>query len=213
MPDINQETLGPVSFIKGGYYDAGQIHLAGTFAYLPVAVAGLSDAEQVQQLGDVYFRPGISPGFTPASETYLSPQFRDRLASDRAAGNARRPGVVQEEKVIPTDAETTPAQPTPSATSQVMAQAGGSGPSLDDEDDNPADTAPESPSNAPDGEEAGAGMDADWEPFEGAYMATVPETRERLATMDDDQVQRFIAWEQARTDREPRVTLLRELGA
>lgn len=51
------------------------------------------------------------------------------------------------------------------------------------------------------------------EPFEGAYQATIPQTLEALGDADEEKVEAFIAWEQARTDRAPRTSLIEQLGA
>ena len=61
MPDLNNPDLAPVSFVKGGLY-LGQVHMAGTFAYVPAELAEYDSARQRKEFGEVYYMPGIVPG-------------------------------------------------------------------------------------------------------------------------------------------------------
>lgn len=90
MPDLNSEDVAPVSFLKGGFTHGGQVHLDGTYAYLPKALAALTPEQQIEEIGDVYWEPGIRRGFPPASETYLAGEYSRRIARDLETSDKAR---------------------------------------------------------------------------------------------------------------------------
>lgn len=113
MPNLNDKDLLPVSFRKGGFTHGGQVHLEGTFAYLPKELAEWDEDRQVQELGDVYWSQGIRRGFTPASESYLAGEYQRRIAQDTEAGQARRATGVSAEPVEVPATNEFPGQTTP----------------------------------------------------------------------------------------------------
>lgn len=171
----------PVSFRKGGFTHGGQVHMEGTYGFLPRELAEWDSDTQVQELGDVYWEPGVRRGFTPASETYLAGSYQRLIANEQKAGQRSRTAVAE-----------------PSAPPSTQK-------TWDDEDQ---DTPPEYLEPDP-----GAEPDKAAEPFPGALSANIDDTRRYLSTASDEEVTAFIEWERTRTDREPRRTLLRELGA
>lgn len=90
MPNLNDKDLEPVSFRKGGFTHGGQVHIEGTFAYLPKDLARWSEDKQVEELGDIYWSKGIRRGFTPASESYLAGEYQRRIAGDMEKSDRAR---------------------------------------------------------------------------------------------------------------------------
>lgn len=296
MPNLNDENLKPVSFSKGGLTHGGQVHLEGTYAYLPAELADLTSDEQVMELGDVYFEPGIRRGYLPASETYLAGEYQRRLANDlrtsdeaRAAraeidgvkiqsednritsspvGGARvttggpvgeirelteaekttvnNPGILrggvdphsgevpvgytlQNPRTLEDIAVAGSEEATRAGNPESPALAEGGGPAIT----TPVDDQRDAEGNLPQGYELSTATtdasltesekeaadarrstsSAPSTPFPNAYEMNIEQTRAALADADDEKIDEFIAWERARTDRAPRVTLLRELGA
>jgi hypothetical protein len=189
VPNINDPDMKPVSFLLGGLTIGGQVHLEGTYAYLPSSTADLSSDEQVREFGAVYFEQGIRRGFPPAEETYLAPEYQERLEADKeASAQARRgPG-----PRTSTTQDHTEAVRTEQDTSRLGY---------------PVETTAEQAETTPETTTPTAPQP----PWEDAESLNIDLTRERLAVADDEEVARFVAWEQSRES--PRVTLLRELGA
>lgn len=72
---MNQQAEEPdvaVTFIRSGLLLGGQVHLARTWALVPLALGALSREEQVATLGAQYFERGIADGVPPATESYLA---------------------------------------------------------------------------------------------------------------------------------------------
>lgn len=228
MPDLNSPDLAPVSFIRGGLTIRGQVHLQGTYAYIPVEQAEWTDEDQIAEYGDVFYRPGLRGGFTPASETYLAPSNRERIRSDREATLARRRASVSEVEEDTRPGNLTAAADRRTAEQIALDEAANVGPLSSarpavgppripaGEDPAPGSllTADGSPIWEPDddaSEADGAVAGAPAPPWDDAAELTLDEVRARLARSDEDVVRQFVLWERARTDREPRKTILAEL--
>jgi len=187
--DVNDPNLVAVSFIRSGLTIGGQVHLEGTYAYVKRSLAELDEDAQVAKLGHVYFRPGIRRGFPPASQTYLSPEFRERIARDTTGP---RPSAAPETAPAPAPQEE------PEAIGMVQGVVGQTTtPEAVPEPFAAVQSDVESPD--PDAESA----------FEGTIGMSDADLRALLARMDDEDVTRFIAWERARP--EPRTEILSEL--
>lgn len=286
MPNLNDENLKPVSFSRGGLTHGGQVHLEGTYAYLPAELADLSSDEQVLELGAVYFEPGIRRGFAPASESYLAGEYQRRIANDLKASdeNRRRSASIDGQPIVDDEVEPAPDrrvitgghstevreltrdevtlnQPgilpggvdphsgeipagytlqNPVTAEDIAERQGGEPRSTDPASPHTAEGGSDDVTTADDQRDAEGNLPVHYElstattdealtpsekenadahrkvlaePFEGAYDATIEQTRVALANASDAEVQKFIEWEQARTDRAPRKTLLKELGA
>lgn len=205
MTDLNDPNLAPVSFIKGGLQFGSQVHLEGTFAYVPRAIAELDEDEQVREFGDVYFTPGIRRGFPAASETYLAAQYRQRLNRDiesSAMARGLRPAASGEGEA-------------PAVTEQAPSAIGAAISKFAETESPPPPAPPETGTDTePVGEEPeedryGAEPTAVEPPWPDAEDLNIEKTRERLATASDEEIDRFRLWEENRE--RPRVTLLREL--
>lgn len=283
MPNLNDKDLEPVSFIKGGFTHGGQVHLEGTYAYLPKELARLTEAEQIDEMGDVYWSQGLRRGFIPASETYLAGEYQRRIQNDmEATDKARRASARIDDKPVITPSEGArvitggpvelaggPGGPAEQAAAHTEENVGGAhlqnpqtmqditerlGDPLEPGSTDPTDPGGEQLShggenfhplererdaegNAAVHEELSTATtdhsltaeerslklerqaaettqgDVKTEPFPGAYDANLEETREWLSTANDQETAQFVAWEKARQDRAPRVTILKELDA
>jgi hypothetical protein len=263
MPNINDEGLAPISFLKGGLYANGQVHLEGTFDYVPTEMADMTPEEQIDAYGDVYYEKGIRPGFPPGSESYLAPANQKRIRADRQAGIRMRreqaegedenaaaaavsrafAGKTGAQRSQNTGAEASPqdtittmgvgAEPGPSETVSGLPPASHASAASAGHDEHTAkitqEGQPTATIEANLGEAAGESTEEGSKPsteesnpstveptpievpFEGADGMNIEQTKERLATADDETIDKFILWERSRPH--PRVTLLRELEA
>lgn len=205
---VHDKNFAPVSFIRSGYQDSDQIHLEGTYAFLPRHVNNADEdglgpgtwsaAEQKRFMGDVFWEPGIAPGFTPASASYLAgpgSQARiDALVEERVA--SRRAAAGQEG--APASSE----GPASSSGDQALQS-----PAEPSEDEGSSDSLPTEVEDEDSDEEVPYGL-----PWDDVEDLTVAEIRERLAVEPDGSpvVDAYVEWETARD--KPRVSILRELG-
>ena len=197
----NEDDFAPVSFIRDGYQDSDQVHLGGTYAFLPKHLdAKAKDgkgpgswdaAEQRHNLVGVYWEAGIAPGFAPASTSYLADTgaearvqslVDDRVASRRAPAPTEPP--------TPLTADGSPPEPVSEH------------PLVDDSADAPADL----------GEDDTTTDEAPGLPWPDVESLSLDDIRERLAAEPEGSplVDAFVDWELSRP--KPRVTILRELG-
>lgn len=191
----DKENYAPVSFLRDGYQDENQVHLGGTYAFLPrhlnpgdgAGPANWDNAEQLARLGDVYFEAGIRNGFTPCSQSYLSNPEAARMID----------ALVQEgidAKFGRTDAlEDDPASEDPAPTAVDL--------------DAPVEDDEESESEAEEELDPETQAVVLWADVESLTLA---EIRERLAEADQDTVDAYVEWELARP--KPRKSILNELG-
>lgn len=221
MPDLNRDDLAPVSFVRGGLTLNGQVHLEGTYAYIPADQAEWDDDDQIAEYGDVFYRAGIRRGFTPASETYLAPSNRRRVKADQEASQARREELTRPGGQTALADRRTAEQIAREEASQAVGLASAR-PAVGEPTIPPGvDPEPSSlltPGGGvafPEDEEGegdgGSDADGPTAPWEDAASLNIDETRARLARSDEDTVRAFVLWERSRVDREPRKTLLNEL--
>jgi hypothetical protein len=189
MPtDVNDPNLAPVSFIRGGLLMGGQVHLEGTYAFVPKEMAEWDEEMQTAKLGDVFYTSGIRRGYPPASQSYLSPEFRERITRETSSAPSASAAPVEADVSAAPPESGAVAQPVAAAVQGVVGQ----------------ETAP------PEEPVVSAPVESG-EPFPGAATMDEDELRPALARLSDEEVEQFVAWERARP--EPRQAILDELDA